>query len=94
MHLITNVNNIKSGGYKLVGVEYYVPTNLATSHPTIFGKEFDGPMLNHEYDHVDGLDDEFINGPVNQHYDLHAWIWQANPSGMFASFNPNIKPID
>jgi hypothetical protein len=24
-------------------------------------------------------------------YDLHAWIWQANPSGIFAMFNPNVS---
>jgi hypothetical protein len=37
-------------------------------------------------------------GPMGQHepgqpphYDLHVWIWQANPSGMFAVFNPNVK---
>lgn len=25
-----------------------------------------------------------------EHYDLHAWIWQANPDGIFAPFNPNV----
>jgi hypothetical protein len=23
---------------------------------------------------------------------LHAWIWQPNPSGMFADWNPNVTP--
>ena len=27
------------------------------------------------------------NGP-NDTYALHAWVWQHNPSGMFAAFNP------
>jgi hypothetical protein len=22
---------------------------------------------------------------------LHVWLWQANPAGMFASFNPNVR---
>lgn len=24
------------------------------------------------------------------HYDLHVWLWKANPSGMFASWNPDV----
>jgi hypothetical protein len=23
------------------------------------------------------------------HYDLHVWVAEANPSGVFAAFNPN-----
>lgn len=30
--------------------------------------------------------------PGPPEYTLHAWIWQPNPSGMFAPFNPTIKP--
>ena len=73
-------------GLKLVGVEYWfsigapdtpVP-NPAPPAPVIFGRPLDGPMDAHE--------------PVQPpHYDLHAWIWQANPSGIFASFNPNVS---
>jgi hypothetical protein len=29
----------------------------------------------------------FEDGP-NETYTLHAWVWQHNPSGMFAPFNP------
>jgi hypothetical protein len=29
-------------------VEYYVPAVFATKHPTLFGRNFDGPLLNHE----------------------------------------------
>ncbi len=25
------------------------------------------------------------------HFDLHAWIWQGNPAGMFAEFAPNLS---
>lgn len=25
------------------------------------------------------------------HSDLHVWVWQANPSGMFAPSNPNVN---
>jgi hypothetical protein len=24
------------------------------------------------------------------HYDLHAWIWQANPAGVFEMWNPKV----
>jgi hypothetical protein len=26
-----------------------------------------------------------------EHYDLHAWVWQANPAGMFAAWNPTVS---
>ena len=25
------------------------------------------------------------------HWDLHAWVWQPNPSGMFAEWNPKVQ---
>ncbi len=66
-----------NGGVKLVGIEYMVPDD-GQPHPSLFGRLFDGPMPGHE----EGM-------PV--HYDLHVWVWQANPSGIFTGFNPNIR---
>jgi hypothetical protein len=43
----------------------------------LFGRPFDGPMLGHE-------------PGMPPHYDLHVWVWQANPEGIFAPFNPNV----
>jgi hypothetical protein len=83
-------------GLRLVGVEYFVAA-LANSDngpmpwfgheppesgwfnlaPELFGRAFDGPMEGHEDD-------------MPWHYDLHVWVWQANPAGMFAEFNPNL----
>lgn len=62
-------------GLKLAGVEYFQPDadgDLATDddRPSLFGRPFDGPMPGHE----PGM-------PV--HYDLHAWIWDRNPAGVF-----------
>lgn len=68
------------GGRKLVAVEYLkadADQNLATSDdkPSLFGRPFDGPMEGHE-------------PGMPKHYDLHAWLWQDNPKGMFTAFNP------
>lgn len=67
-------------GPQLVAVEYFKvddDQNLATAddRPSLLGQPFDGPMPGHE----PGM-------PI--HYDLHAWVWQHNASGMFAQFNP------
>ena len=76
----------KDGELKLVGVEYFYGIGAPDTHipdpapaaPTLFGRPFDGPMDAHEPGQP-------------PHYDLHVWVWQANPSGMFAPFNPNVK---
>lgn len=72
-------------GLKLVGVEYFLPigpTNFippdAPPPPVLFGRSFDGPMFGHD----EGMP---------SHYDLHVWLWEANPLGMFTAFNPNVK---
>jgi len=69
-----------SGGRTLVAVEYFKvdeDQDLATDddRPALFGEGFDGPMPGH----VEGM-------PI--HYDLHAWVWQHNPSGIFEEWNP------
>jgi len=86
-------------GPRLVGVEYAMVAWVVTpggpapwfdpapppfpwffpSPPTIFGQTMDGPMAPHEV----GVDP--------WHYELHVWLWQANPSGIFAEFNPNVS---
>ena len=68
------------GELKLVGVEYFqvdADQDLTTNadRPSIFGQAFDGPMLGH----APGM-------PI--HYDLHVWIAEANPAGVFAQWNP------
>ena len=74
------------GKLKLVAVEYFfgigrpdapVP-NPAPPSPILFGRVFNGPMLGHE-------------PGMPPHYDLHVWVWQANPEDMFAQFNPNVS---
>ena len=90
-----------SGNYRLVGVEYVQflllrntqtgqvgpwfspdpwPAEYAVINatPSLFGQTFQGPMPGH----VPGMP---------WHYDLHVWIWNPNPAGMFAQWNPAIS---
>ena len=71
-----------NGILKLVAVEYFAvdaDQNLGTANdrPSLFGRGFDGPMLGH-------------NPQMPIHYDLHVWVTEANPSGVFAQWNPAI----
>jgi hypothetical protein len=72
----------KNGGYKLVGVEYVVfqaawdADNDAP--PALFGKTFTLIGAGNRY----GLD---------PFYELHAWIWRPNPSGIFKDWNPSVS---
>ena len=73
-------------GMKLIGVEYFYGIGAPDTHvpnpappsPVLFGRSFDGPMEQHEPGQP-------------PHYDLHVWIWQANPAGMFAAWNSNVS---
>jgi len=39
---------------------------------------FDGPMAGH-------------NPQMPWHYDLHAWVIENNPAGLFSQWNPSIS---
>jgi hypothetical protein len=72
-----------NGKLRLVGVEYWkadADGNLATAEdrPSTLGHAFDGPMPGH-------------NPTMPVHYDLHVWLFAANPSGQFAQFNPTVS---
>jgi hypothetical protein len=67
---------------RLVGAEWFVP--LATGvkeRPSIFGQPFDGPMEGHE---------PLLPRELH-HYDLHVWLWKANPAGLFSPTNPDVR---
>ncbi|MEO6238929.1 MAG: hypothetical protein ABIQ52_18185 [Vicinamibacterales bacterium] len=89
------------GGFRLIGVEYIQfvllrnpatgvvapwgshdpwPSNyqVVTPTPQLFGQTFDGPMPGH----VPGMP---------WHWDLHAWVWAENPTGVFSQWNPKIS---
>lgn len=70
------------GKLRLVGAEWFIP--LATGikeRPRLFGRPFDGPMEGHEP----------LLPSALHHYDLHVWLWKANPVGLFAPTNPDVK---
>ena len=70
-------------GDRLAGVEYLAvdaDQDISTDadRPMLFGREFEGPMEGH--------------GPGQPvHYDLHVWLWQANPAGIFEDWHPNLS---
>jgi hypothetical protein len=71
------------GGRTLGAAEWFQPDadqDLTTDgdRPVLGGVPFDGPMPGH--------------GPgMPVHYDLHAWLFQANPDGLFTAFNPKVS---
>lgn len=63
--------------YHLQAVEWYVPADATDGPPSMFGQEFHEVQGAHAPEFVDG-----------DHYGLHAWLFGANPDGLFAQFNP------
>jgi hypothetical protein len=66
--------------YNLMSAEWYVPADSTDSPPSMFGKAFRGPMDGHSPE-----------SEQPAHYGLHVWLFNANPNGMFARYNPTIN---
>ena len=66
---------------QLVGAEWFVPVEAAPERPKLFGRALDGPMDGHAP----------IMPASLRHYDLHVWLWRANPSGVYSPTNPAVK---
>lgn len=81
-------------GLRLVAIEYFQPViqdgkpylgdapprpeSLPERPPELFeGQPFDGPMAGH-------------NPDMPWHYDQHLWLYEHNPKGLFAMWNPAI----
>lgn len=82
------------GELELVAVEYVMlatappwfdpgppPPATIVPAPSIFGQTLNGPMPGHE------LGDPW-------HYELHVWLFEENPNGPFADFNPEVSCSD
>jgi hypothetical protein len=69
---------------KLVAAEWFMPTAISKETPVIFGTKLDGPMEGH----APVLPAEL------HHWDLHVWLWKANPNGLMHSTNSTVKCPD
>jgi len=73
----------KHGRLRLVAVEYVVfQADWVAAHgaatPELLGQPLTLVPEGNRYD-------------IPAFFELHAWIWQANPAGTFTDFNPNVK---
>ena len=64
----------KNGRLRLVAVEYIIPY-------TFHSRSAEPPVL---------FGQQFTQNDTFQLWGLHAWVWEENPSGMFASWNPRV----
>jgi hypothetical protein len=65
-----------------VGAEWFVPLQTGIkARPELFGRPFDGPMEGHH---------PLMPGALH-HYDLHVWLFKANPAGLFSPTNPAVQ---
>lgn len=67
------------GTYDLLGAEWSVPASAVDEAPSLFGRTFNGP-------------EQGLRARQPQQYALRAWLFEDNPEGQFATFNPNISP--
>lgn len=72
-----------NGQLEFVALEYFktdADQDPATTgdRPSLFGRAFDGPFPGH-------------HPGMGLHYDLHVWVGEQNPSGLFAPFNPALS---
>lgn len=64
----------RNGGWKLVAVEYVT----FQAGVTVLGQTMNTVPATNRY------------GIPSQFYAKHAWIWQGNPDGVFADWNPTV----
>ncbi len=65
----------KNGRMRLVAVEYIIPYSFVPETAP-------APML---------FGQKFHQNAAFQLWGLHAWVWEHNPSGMFADWNPRVS---
>ncbi len=71
---------LADGGQRLVAVEWVVIAASWTGSepPKVFGHELEFVPAPNEF----GLPD---------FYELHVWLWQPNPNGIFTEWNPSVS---
>jgi hypothetical protein len=76
------------GGLELVGIELLVfaaAWDAANNHPPMYR----GRAYNYMVDNPNTSHDEAHN--FMPHYDLHIWLFEHNPSGLYAQWNPSVS---
>jgi hypothetical protein len=66
---------------KLIAAEWLVLYVKGEPRLSLVGQEFQGPIEGH----FSLIPKEFV------HYDLHAWLFKDNPTGMFRPTNPDVS---
>ena len=79
----------ESGALKLVAVENLVFENAWRAAGNADPPEFHGYPYVHRVDDpaTTDMDEAHMFEP---HYELHAWLYESNPAGMFSPYNPAI----
>lgn len=70
------------GNFKIAAAVYMVPATAETKRPSLFGREFDGPIHAEKATPL-----QHVNFTV---YELHVWLWKNNPDGVFTRMNPDL----
>ena len=71
---------LRGGGMRLVAIEYVViaASWTGSAPPSVFGQQL-----------------EFVDSPnefgLPPFYELHVWLWQPNPTGIFTEWNPSVS---
>lgn len=85
-------------GLKLVGVEYVIVALANTPEGPMPWFEETPPSLGFFNSAPELFDGQTLEGPMPGHepgmpwhYDLHTWVWEHNPDGMFSTFNPRVS---
>lgn len=70
-----------NGGMRLVAAEYFV---WESDWQELHGEDAPWPTM---------FGQTFVRAThgVPPHYELHVWLWQHNPAGMFSNWNPAIS---
>jgi len=65
----------------LTGAEWFVPTAVSKTPPSVLGHQLMGPMEGHPP----------ILPAELHHWDLHVWLYKDNPNGMYSPTNSAVK---
>ena len=80
------------GGLPHYGTEPPDPGRIPPPPQMFGGRAFNGPMQGHNLVQAWNFDTHLT--PQPWHYDLHVWLWEENPDGIFAQYNRRVSCKD